>query len=420
MAVAVWADEDTLPKPDQVFVVTVAEKDATHPNFGIGSNLGMVVDGVQGKELILTRGKTYAFKVETDVKHDFYLTTSPVGWGASVLTEGVTGNFTYRGTVTFTPSDASPDIAYYQCRNHKSMGGKLHIVNPGEEDKVVIESPVRQTAPPGDAAAAGEATVSESQVTQKISFADMFINQSQAAKRLAQTTNADALSLHQQSQEKLATAKEIVTQGDFGQAMNMVDEALRLMSEASRLVPSTSQLEEQRTHFNELMEGVKTFEASYTKNLDRLSKDSKKNIDRLDLDRVHDTVRQATKLADDDRYDEANKLLAKVQRDITAVLSKMLDNTTVVYDKNFATPVEEYEYELARYLSYEELIPIAVEQKQPSKRAIELMDQFVEKARDLKGQAEQEAAKQNHETSIQMLQAATDRLQRALQIAGVR
>ena len=220
--------------------------------------------------------------------------------------------------------------------------------------------------------------------------------------------------------QKLAEAKETLVKGNFSLAMSTVNEALQLMSEASRMVPSASQLEEQRNRFAELTEGVKTFEASYKRNLERLSKDSQKDITRLDLDKVHDMVQQATKLADENQYAEANKLLAKVQRDITAVLSEMLDNTTVVYDKNFATPAEEYEYELARYLSYEELIPIALEQKQPTKRAIELMDQFVAKAKDLKGQAEQEAAKKNHETSIQMLQAATDHLQRALQIAGVR
>jgi len=412
------AADDTLPEPDQTFVVTVAEKDPSHPNFGIGSELGMVVDGVQGKELILTRGKTYAFKVETDIKHDFYLSTSPVGRGAEVLTNGVTGNFTYRGIVTFTPSGSTPDIAYYQCRNHASMGSKLHIVNLGDEDKVVIGTPGQ--AQPSGLNDKGEDVVTESQVKQKISFADMFINQSEAAKRLAESTNPDARAKHKQSQDKLAKAKDTVTAGDFNLAMNTINEALQLMSEASRLVPSASQLEEQRAHFAELKEGVRTFEASYTKNLERLSKEPGKGTERLDLDQVHDMVQQATKLADDNKYAEANKILARTQRDITLVLSKMLDNTTVVYDKNFATPEEEYQYELARYLSYEELIPIAIEQKQPTKRAIELMDQFVAKAKDLKAQADQEAAKENYPTTIQMLQAATDHLQRALQIAGVR
>ena len=415
---AAQAAEDTLPEPDQTFVVTVAEKNASHPNYGIGSNLGMVIDGVQGKELILTRGKTYAFKVETDIKHDFYLSTSPVGQGAEVLTDGVTGNFTYRGIVTFTPSRTTPDIAYYQCRNHASMGSKLHIVNPGDEDKVVLGTPGQAITPGQDNS--GENIVTEAQVRQKLSFAEMFINQSEAAKRLAGTTNLDARDIYKQSQDQLAKAKDTVTAGDYSLAMATVDEALRLMSEASRLVPSASQIEEQRTRFAELMEGVRTFEASYTKNLERLSKEPGKPAELLDLDHVHSSVQQATKLADDGQYTEANKILASTQRDITRVLSKMLDNTTVVYDKNFATPAEEYQYELARYQSYEELIPIAIEQKQPTKRAVELMDQFVTKAKDLKAQADQEAAKENYPTTIQMLQAATDHLQRALQIAGVR
>jgi len=412
-------DEEALPEPEQIFVVTVAGKDASHPNFGVGSKLGMVIDGVQGKELILTRGKTYAFKVETDVQHDFYLSTSPVGWGAQVLTEGVTGNFTYRGIVTFTPSNTTPKVVYYQCRNHKSMGGKLHIVNPGEERRVVIE-PAQKQGPSSDAGISNEASVSESQVKQKIGFAEMFINQSQAAKRLAQSENANALDMYHRSRAKLAEAAVIVAKGDYNQAMIAVDEALQLMSEASRLVPSASQLEEQRARFAELMEGVKTFEESYKRNLERLSKEAKKEIKQLNLEQIHQMVQQAVKLSDEGQYNEANRILAKAQRTITAVLSEMLDNSTVVYDKNFATPVEEYEYELARYQSYEELIPIALEQKQPSKRAIELMDQFVEKAKDIKAQADQEAAKQNYETTIQMLQAATDHLQRALQIAGVR
>ena len=414
------ADVD-VPEPEQTFVVTVAEKDATHPDFGIGSKLGMVVDGVQGKELILTRGKTYAFKVETDVQHDFYLTTSPVGRGAEVLTEGVTGNFTYRGIVTFTPSGATPDIVYYQCRNHKAMGGKLHIVDPGKEGTVVLESV--QSGEEAPSATAGDnesAIVSESQVNQKISFAEMFINQSQAANRITRGTNADALAIYRQSQETLAAARESIGLGDYGQAMSTVDEALRLMSEASRMVPSAAQIEEQRSRFEELQEGVKTFEASYTKHLQRLSGQEGKDFDRLDLEEIQKVVDQATRLGNDGHYVEANRLLAGVQRNITGVLSKMLDNTTVVYDKNFDTPREEYEYELARYQSYEELIPIAIEQRQPSKRAIELMDQFVDKAKGLKDRADQEAASENYTTTIQMLQAATDHLQRALQIAGVR
>ena len=41
------------------FTVVLATKDQTHPHFGEGSEVGFVVNGVQGRTLVLVRGKTY-------------------------------------------------------------------------------------------------------------------------------------------------------------------------------------------------------------------------------------------------------------------------------------------------------------------------------------------------------------------------
>lgn len=117
------------------FTITSATKDKTHPHHGEGTDIGFVVNGVQGGALVLVRGKTYTFNVDTGVMHDFYLSTKPIGWGMATLTNGVKGNFTYKGVVTFTPTAETPDIVYYACRDHKFMGGEIHIVNRGEEGK---------------------------------------------------------------------------------------------------------------------------------------------------------------------------------------------------------------------------------------------------------------------------------------------
>jgi hypothetical protein len=130
------ADGAAQAKPAEYdFTVTSATKDKTHPQYGKGSDTGFVVNGVQGGALVLVRGKTYTFDVETGVMHDFYLATKPVGWGAATLIKGVQGQFTYKGVVTFTPAAETPDTVYYACRNHKYMGGEIHIVNRGEEGK---------------------------------------------------------------------------------------------------------------------------------------------------------------------------------------------------------------------------------------------------------------------------------------------
>ncbi|MFQ5470101.1 MAG: hypothetical protein ACE5EH_07305 [Gammaproteobacteria bacterium] len=408
------------PGQEDLFVVNSGKKNPSHPFFNVGSNMGFIINDVQGRELIVIRGETYRFKVETGVQHDFYLSTSPVGWGAATLTDGVKGNFTYRGIVTFNPGAKTPDTVYYACRNHKNMGAKIHVVNKGEEGKVVLGSKPA-SAKIGKVSSEPASSVDVNQVKQKISFADMFIMQSGAAKRITASDEAAAKDAYQQAQSKLAEAKKALEGGQAGAAKSLVDEALRHMSKASRLVPTVSQVEEHKARFNELLKGLKTYEDSYKRNYERMvKKKGKENVKRVDLEKINAIVDEAKALADDGSYSEANKLLTKTQTTITSVLSEMLDDETMSYELVFATPAEEYEYELSRYQSYEELIPIAIEQKRPPKQTAELMTQFVEKAKSIQQQAVPEAESKNYKKAILMLQGATGHLQKALRIVGVR
>jgi len=117
------------------FAVVTTTKDKSHPFYGKGDQLGMAINGVQGGTLVLVRGKTYTFDVNTGIMHDFYFSTKPAGWGTGTVTKGVQGQFTYKGVVTFSPTAETPDLIYYACRNHKFMGGEVHVVNRGEESK---------------------------------------------------------------------------------------------------------------------------------------------------------------------------------------------------------------------------------------------------------------------------------------------
>lgn len=117
------------------FNVISANKDKSHPYYGQGDAMGFVVNGAHGKNLELVRGKTYTFNIDTGVMHDFYIATKPVGWGKAALAAGVQGNYTYKGVVTFKPTADTPDVVYYVCRNHKFMGGEIHIVNSAKAGK---------------------------------------------------------------------------------------------------------------------------------------------------------------------------------------------------------------------------------------------------------------------------------------------
>lgn len=405
--------------PPNTFLVTAAVKDPSHLYYGVGSDLGLVVNGVQGKELVAVRGETYTFKVDTGVKHDFYLSRSPKGWGAATLTEGVKGNYTYLGIVTFTPDENTPDVVYYACRNHKFMGSKIHVVNKGEEGKVVFG--VRDDFEPSGSKnpKVKSAFTSGSQANQKVKFAEMFIAMSPAAKRIDASEHAEAKAMLGKARARLGDAKVALAAGKDAEAIAIVDEALRNMTAASQLVPSESQLTELRSHFEELLKGAHTYEKSYRRNLEAMKKKGKKDLPDLNIDQISKMIADAQKLADNNQYDDANKLLARVQRSITGALTELLADETMDYTLSFDNPKDEYEYELSRYKSYEELVPIAIEQKKPPKQTRALMDQFVEKARSIYALSGPKAKEGDYKTAIQMLQGATSHMQRALRIVGV-
>lgn len=391
------------------FTLTVGRKDPSHPYYGRGHDIGFLVDGVQGKELVLTRGVTYTFHVDTNVQHDFYFSTSPYGRGAGTLTDGITGQYTYRGTVTFTPSASTPDVVYYECRNHAYMGGKIHIANAGDKVKVGGEQ--------ASAGTAKQIQVSAAEVKQKLSYAGMLMGSSPIMKRVMASGNAQAHGLMAQAQKQYKDAQAALGSGANAAAMEAVNESLRLFGAAAHLVPDPSEQIDYKSRYNDLYEQLRSFDKSYNKNLERgIKPKAGQGLDKAKFDVL---VKEANGLADREQYEAATKRLERANEMLTAALGSLLQSQTVVYDKNFATPKEEYEYELARYESYLELIPLAIEQRRPSGQTVAMMDKLAARAKEVRDEGVKLADKGDHKQAILALQAATERLQQALRLAGV-
>lgn len=399
------------------FNITINTKDQTHPHPSEGSKIGFLANGIQGGELIAVRGKTYTFKVDSNPMHDFYLTTDPAGWGMGTLTEGVEGNFTYNGVVTFKPTAATPDTVYYQCRNHKFMGGQIHVVNPGEEGKITIAKPAAAPA----AAKAASQTIDKGELKQKLSFADMMINKSEGAKRVAASSNAEAKARLKDAQDKLAAGQKAFDADDLPLAKARTDEATTAMADATRLVPSEAAKAKAKARYDELVQGINGLEASYAQNYEAIVKEGgAKNVEKIDTTKIHSTMATAKALADQGLYDKANEILSIAQNEASNALNKMLANRTMSYELKFAGPEQEYAHELARYSSFEELIPSAIEQKQPSKEMLALMDSFVNKAKEKRDLAATAAKQRSFAAALENIKSGTEQLESALRLVGVR
>jgi hypothetical protein len=405
--------------------VTTVNKEPGDPAYGVGHRLGFAVNGVQGKPLVLVRGKTYTFRVDAGIQHDFYLSSSEVGWGAATFTSGVSGQFIYQGVVTFTPGADAPDLLFYQCRNHKNMGGPIFVVEEGQENTPIAELAAARGATPPTAVEQGataQATSSEAgqQLVQKMRFAELFIGQSAAAKRVMDSDNAMAKDLHRVAREHLESARLASLAGKNDEALRLVEDATRTMSEAALQVPVADGAAE-RMRFEQLYESVEAFQASYQRSYEQAAKaQGKSNLRSVDLDRVRQIMDSARSLAEEGKYNEGISMLGGAQDALTSALTDMLANQTIVHELVFETPRDEYEYELSRYLGYEALIPLAIRQKNPNEQTVNMMTPLVDRARQVKALSEPEAAKGNYSEAILMLQGATSNIQRALQALGVR
>lgn len=409
-----------IPTDPNTFLVTASEKTKEHPFFGQGIDTGFDVNGKPGKEVVVTRGEKYKFIVDTGVKHDFYFTTNPVGWGAGTYADGVEGQFIYKGEVTFEPSKETPDLLYYQCRNHKSMGGRIFVLDKGE-DLAKVKAALESSATTSKSKLRRPAAVvTAGAVKQKLGYAQMVIG-SGSAKRIESSGDPQAIAMLADARGQIEAAKASLAGGQLEQAMNQVNDGLRQMTAASRQITTESEMAgvNHKAQYEELSNSLKTYEGSYKKNSERAAKMKQPLKAKLDEAEYERLIAEGNSLAGKGDHAAANKSLKKAQAMITSVLTSMLHAQTVTYDKNFETPQEEYEYELARYENYEELIPLAIEQKQPSQRALELVDSFVQKAAKIRDEGKDIAAKGDHKMAIMAIQAATSNLQRALRMVGV-
>jgi hypothetical protein len=397
------------------FTVVAAPKDKSHPHFGEGSPVAFVLDGVQGKELVLVRGRTYTFHVDTGAMHDFYFSSDARGTGIGTVTEGVVGNFTYKGEVTFKPGDATPDLVYYACRNHRFMGGTIHVVNAGEEGKVQLS---HSTAVP--AKATDHLQLDAGELKQRLYFVDLYVNRSESAKRVAAAGSAEQKARHKSLQDELAAAQSAFAGGDLPGAKSRAEAAMAGMKELAKSLPSDTAQKQAQQRNAELVLGIANLESSYKRNREALAGDpAVSKLPPLDAAALHRRVDAAKVQADKGRWDEANAQLDAATRELSAALNALLANKTISYEVKFASEAEEYDYEVARYASYEGLIPVAKEKVQVPPELNVRLEETLGRGRDLRTQADAAARAKDYAAALERIRQATDQVKSALLLLGV-
>ncbi len=402
--------------PANTHVISLQKKTKKHPFYGIGDPIGFILDGKEGKELVLKRGNTYTFIVKSTPMHDVYVSSDEMGWGAKVVEEGIEGNFIYDGRLVITPSETTPSILFYQCQNHKAMGARLFVVD--QEDTRTLAQLQAEYGKLIGGGKSGHQEVSGADVKQKLSYAKMVV-MSKPAKRVQASNNEEAKALFAAAQNMLAQAGDLVQQGDNAAAMALIDDALRGISQASQLVPSEGVKEEKKQRYLEMVNHLQQQESNHKDVVERVASQGQDIVD-YDKASVESLRADAAMAAGNGNYDKAIRGITEADKLVTTAINQMLDSQTLEYELNIDTPEGEYQYEKNRYLGYAELVPIAKEEKKPSAGQLMLLENFVTKSQKMSEKAEQEAVAGNYPDAIRLMQEGTKQVRKALRMLGVK
>lgn len=257
------------------------------------------------------------------------------------------------------------------------------------------------------------------EIIQEMQLVKMLLAKSPLAERAASNNDGQIKQPMELARTLYNRANEAFNAGNMVWAGAFLDEALSVMEDAARLSSDPLQVEtKQRERYAELMEDVRAFDATYQDVRKGMPAKDVKKYD-AEIAPTHNLVHRAQTLVRDGQYPEGSELLEKVHAIYISVLNELLSSTAFVYDTNFKSPAEEFEYEMARYHSYEELVPIARAQFKPDEYTLKLSERFVQDARTTHGTAEKQAVDGNHPAAIKTLREATKRLQTALRTIGL-
>jgi len=242
------------------------------------------------------------------------------------------------------------------------------------------------------------------------------VHTSSGARRVREGDVA-AQALQAEAARHLEVAEQRYEAGDMAGANDELQAATESMFQAIRKVGWGS--DHEAKHRQEYEDKRKSLDALLSA-LDRVAKEKGGDAGAAaSAGKIRATAEQADRLASSGRLSEAQSLLDQAYDEVKGAVEKMRRGDTLVRSLDFASPEEEYRYELDRNETHDMLVKILLEDKRLDARAQQRVDQFIADGHKLREKAEREAQAGRYQQAIRTLEQSTKELVRAIRSAGV-
>jgi hypothetical protein len=256
------------------------------------------------------------------------------------------------------------------------------------------------------------------QLERRLSSVDKLIEKSSAARQVDAGGNAQAQELRSQARVLRLEAVATFTAGNLVEASRQLDQAAKKMFEAARLAaPEQLAGDKKKRDFASRLESVKALLAAQK----RISAEKKLGAEGIAAtNKLEAQMQEATALAGAGKLDQGRALLDQVYFTTKVVIEGLREGDTLVRSLEFATKEDEYLYEVDRNDTHKMLVKVLLDEKRASNASLESMVKvYLDRAANLRDQADVLAGKKEFEAAIKFLESSTRELVRAIRGAGV-
>lgn len=245
------------------------------------------------------------------------------------------------------------------------------------------------------------------------------VETSSAALKVDGSGNQQAMAKHEKARELFAQAKKAAAAGNQAESSDLLIQATQTMYEAVRMVGTDQSLvDKDYSEFDARLESVHALTEAY----DRIRKE--KGLGSPESSELYPIVQskleRARDLKDQGKVKEGRQILDEAYVAAKVAIEHLRGGDTLVRSLSFASSEEEYRYEVDRNDTHRMLVSVLLKEKVSGSSGVEgMVGKFMDKAADLRQQAEKQASKGDYEAAIQTLEQSTKEIVRAIRGAGI-
>ena len=244
------------------------------------------------------------------------------------------------------------------------------------------------------------------------------LEKSSAAAQVRASRNEEAAVRYAQARALYDQAAAAHAAGNHGAVNDLLKQATTAMFEAVRMAEQKDVVgKKQETDFANRMESVNALMEAHG----RVSTEKGARAAHQELRTMVDAkITEARALRDGGDVASARVVLDQAYVAAKTAIEELRGGDTLVRSLNFASPEEEYKYEIDRNDTHKMLVEVLLKEKMDASAGVKKMvGQYMEKAAQTRVAAEKQAAQGDFASAVKTLEESTKEIVRAIRSAGI-